>query len=109
VETDSNHTQLITKGKMQNDFKSTKIPQTTTETSMCFKLERYTGTSREAMASIGAPKPHMDEAEMAGRGGSRLASRLVRNASVAGIQGSPSCSTDTVSRKPYGLARVYLQ
>jgi hypothetical protein len=35
---------------MQNDFKSTKIPQTATETSMCFKLERYTGTSRKAMA-----------------------------------------------------------
>jgi hypothetical protein len=54
---DSNHTQLITKGNNQTDFKSTKIPQRSTESSMYFKLERLPGTSRESNgSSIGAPK-----------------------------------------------------
>jgi hypothetical protein len=68
VETDYNHTQLITKGKMQNDFKSTKISQTVTETSMCLKFKRYTGTSQAAMALQSGLQKHrlMQQRWMAG-------------------------------------------
>jgi hypothetical protein len=55
-------------------------------------------------SSIRAPKPQIDAAEMDGRGGSRLATRLGRRDS-----GSPSCSADADARKHYGLARVYLE
>jgi hypothetical protein len=54
-------------------------------------------------SSIGAPKPQSDAAKMNGSGGSQMASRLVRTASVAGIRWFTSCSADTVARKPYLL------
>ena len=51
-------------------------------------------------SSIGAPKPQSDVAEMNGSGGSRMASRLGRTASVAGIQWFPFCFAETFGRNP---------